>query len=72
MFAPVFLIASGVRSSGSTLMPPLHTTISQPFESISRIAAVIFSWSSFRVTCSVITLPPNSLSFSTMTGVKVS
>ena len=37
----------------------------------AQIAAVIFAWSSFRVTCALISAP-NSCSFSSITGVNVS
>ena len=64
-------MARGVRSSGSTLMPPVHSTSSAPAASIRLTAAVIWTWSSSRTSCQPDS-QPYSASFSWMTGEKVS
>ena len=65
------LIASGVLSSGSTLIPPVHNTISAPFSIASKIVFVKSSLSSGN--CFVlVTSAPYSLIFSATTGVNVS
>ena len=55
--APLFLMAPGVLSSGSTLMPPVQRIRSTPFCRISRMAPAAISMSSLTVTCWVISMP---------------
>ena len=71
MAAPLFRIASGVRSSGSTLMPPVQRIISTPSSAILRMAAVMAALSSPGVTWAAM-VQPYSASFSSSTGVKAS
>ena len=64
-------MARGVRSSGSTLMPPVQTTMSAPRLIHSRIASVVISaLSSLSVLPS--TSIPCSSSFAFTTGVNLS
>ena len=69
--APVFLIASGVLSSGSTLMPPVQITRSAPASIAARHPSVIFWLSSSKVSWKM-TSVSYSASFSRMTGVGAS
>ena len=69
--APLWRMARGVRSSGSTLMPPVQRISSTPESAISRMAAVMASLSSPGVAWAVM-VQPYSASFSSNTGVKAS
>ena len=71
MLAPVSRMAPGVRSSGSTLIPPVHRIMSTPLSRNSRAAAVMAARSSPGRQCSV-TWMPYRASLSTMAGVKAS
>ena len=71
MRAPVFLMASGVRSSGSTLMPPVQNTISQPASSIRWTSAVMASVSSPGVAVQRHS-QPNAASLACRMGVNLS
>ena len=64
-------MASGVRSSGSTLMPPVQRISSTPSSAIFRMAAVMASLSSPGVAWAVM-VQPYSASFCSSTGVKAS
>ena len=71
MSAPVFRMASGVRSSGSTLMPPVVKMSSQPAAFASRMAAVMPAGSSSQTLWKVIS-QPYSASLPTRMGVNLS
>ena len=71
MSTPASRMAAGVRSSGSTLMPPVQRMMSMPRSRSSSIAAFVCSVTSSDRRCSAI-VRPNFLSFAAMTGVNVS
>ena len=69
MRAPARLMAPGVLSSGSTLMPPVHSTMSTPAARASAMAATTSSMASPGVARHV-TLTPKRASLRSTTGVK--
>ena len=71
MSAPVFRMASGVRSSGSTLMPPVVKISSQPAAFASRMAAVMPAGSSSQTLWKTIS-QPYSASLRSRMGVNLS
>ena len=68
---PLLRMARGVRSSGSTLIPPVHMTISAPSAIICFMAAVIALSSSPGVEWAIMWQPYSPI-FSSITGVNVS